>query len=178
MEQVNVTAPFNWNSFLGYSVILFLLINLCYIVMGLLAPVAFRIYGTQLTEKFGLIYSPRTDAIAFGESEVGRIKSLPVVKVTKVSVYDVISGLYLAVAVLHLCIVWYGLRMGLSWSLWALTFADLAIFGYQLMAARNFSFNITPLNLSDMFPYVLIPGLILPVATILGWIGLRINSPV
>ena len=173
MDQSNITHSFSWNSLLGYSVILFLLINFCYLTMGLLAPIAFRLYGTRLTEKFGLIYSPRSDKKAFGEADVNRIRSSPVVKATKISVYDVIAGLYLAVAILHFCIVWYGLRLGFSWSLWALAMADLAIPVYQYLAARNFSVNITPLNLSDFFPYVLVPALILPVALILGWLGLR-----
>ena len=173
MDHTNISHPFSWNSLLGYSVILFLLINFCYVTMGLLAPIAFRLYGSQLTEKFGLVYSPRADKIAFGESNVNNIRNSKAVSTIKLSVYDVISGLYVAVAVLHFFIVWYGLRMGFSWSLWALTFADLAIPAYQYLAARNFSVNITPLHLSDFFPYVMVPALILPVAFILGWLGLK-----
>ena len=143
-----------------------------YLIVGVLTPIFFRLYGFELTEKFGLIFSPRTDVQAFGNS-IERIKKDHVVMMTKISVYDMISGLYLAVAILHFCIVWFGLRQGNAWSLWSLTLSNVAIILFFLIAARNFSANVTPLRFSDLAPYALLPAFILPFAVFLGWIGLR-----
>jgi hypothetical protein len=79
----------------------------------------------------------------------------------------------LAVAILHFWLVWFGLRNGQPWSLWALTSANLVIIIFFLLAARDFSVRLAPLQLSDLAPYALLPAIILPFAAVLGWIGLH-----
>ena len=91
---------------------------------------------------------------------------------TKVTAYDMMFGLCLGVAILHFCLIWFGLRNGQTWSLWALTFANLAIIFSFLVAVRDFSVSLAPLRLSDLPPYATIPGFILPFPTVFGWIGL------
>lgn len=172
MEQTGATIEFRWMTLLGFSVMLFLLINFMYAVVGMLTPIAFRLYGTELTQKFGLIVSPRADKAVFGDAIESVIKQ-PSAMVTKVSVYDMISGLYIAIAILHFCLVWFGLRNGLAWSLWALTFSDIAVVAGYLLATYHFSNNLTPLRFGDLAPYATLPALILPFATLLGWLGLR-----
>ena len=166
-------AAFRWASPLGVSVALFLLINAAYLVMGLLAPIAFRLFGPELSDKFGLVFSPRTDTAVFGRSAAEIAREQPAAQVIKVSVYDMLSGLYLAVAILHFPIVWLGLRQGQAWSLWTLTAADLAIVLLFALAVHHYSAHLVQLRITDLFPYVLVPAFILPFAAVLGWIGLR-----
>ena len=172
MVPSNPSFHFHWNSPLGYSVMLFLLVNLMYLIIGVLTPIAFRLYGTQLTHRFGLVFSPRSDVAAFGKSSADLIHDQPAAQYTKVTIYYMLSGLYLAVAILHFCLVWFGLRSGQPWALWALTFANLSIVLLFFFGVRYFSTHVTPLSLGDLYPYVLLPAVVFPIASVLGWIGI------
>jgi len=149
-----------------------MIINLVYLIFGLLTPFAFHYFGHWLNEKFGLVFSPASDVVAFGKPSGDIAKDNPSALVIKTTVYDMFSGLYLAVAVLHFCLVWFGLMRGQDWSIWALTFSDLAIIAFFLLAARNFSVHLAPLGWRDLMPFTMVPGIILPFATVLGFIGI------
>ena len=167
------SIDFRWLSPLGISVILFLIISAVYLLCGFLTSIGFRLYGSQLTNQFGLIFSARSDAASFGRTPHEIILDNPSILAAKVSIMDMIFGLYAAVGILHACLVWFGLRNGQAWSLWALAASDFVIIFFFLLAAKNFSATLAPLRFSDLAPYALVPGAILPFATVLGWVGLR-----
>ena len=173
MDHHQPPFDFAWNSTLGYSVMLFLLITFLYLVLGVVTPLTANKYCARWTELFGLVFSPRSDKAAFGKSAKEIVDQDPSVMVTKISIYQLHFGMYLAVAILHFCLVWFGLRHGHAWALWALAASDVAIVFFFLMAVRTFSTQLTQLHFGDLPPFIYVPGMILPFAVILGWLGLR-----
>lgn len=171
MEQTT-TFQFSWNSPIGVSVIIFLLMNFIYLLVGIFPPILFRFFGNLLSVKLGLVFSPASDVAAFGKNATELMKENPSALVIKTTFYDVITGLYLAHAILHFCLIWFCLMRGQTWSFWALTFSDLAVIGFYLLAARNFSTHLAPLKFGDLMPFATVPGILLPFAVIFGYIGL------
>jgi uncharacterized membrane protein YccF (DUF307 family) len=165
-------AEFRWAAPLGLSVGMFLLISLAYFVIGLATPAAFRAHGERFALQFGLVLSARADAVVFGRPPAEIVRS-PGARATQNAVWTMIAGLYLAVAVLHAATAWFGLRTGHGWALAALVLADVAVFGWYLLAARTFAGTATHVDIADLAPYVLLPAMMLPFAAVLGWLGLR-----
>ena len=64
MEPLTSIFHFSWNSTLGYSVILFLLMNLIYFLSGFLMPLFYRFFEHKTTKMFGFIFSSRSDIAA------------------------------------------------------------------------------------------------------------------
>ncbi|MBS3913395.1 MAG: hypothetical protein KG003_02760 [Bacteroidetes bacterium] len=166
------TFEFIWNSYLGFSTIIFLTMNFIYFLMGTIPPLIFRKMGKFLSLKFGFVFSPRTDEIAFGEATENVLQSNPKALIIKTSVYDMISGLYLAFSMVHFCLIYFCLTHGEKWAFWAISFSNSVIFIYYLMAAKNYSVKIAKLKFADLMPFATIPGILLPVAIILGYLGL------
>lgn len=175
MSFTHTDFNFQWGTPLGFSVALFLFMNLIYFLVGIFPPILFRSIGKWLSIKLGLAFSPRSDVIAFGKNAEEVMKENPSALIIKTTVYDMITGLYLAYAVLHLCLVMFGLMHGERWALWVLTFSDLAIIFFYLVAARNFSRHLAPLKFSDLMPFATVPGIVLPLASALGFFGLYFN---
>lgn len=171
MEQTT-TFQFSWNSPIGVSVIIFLLMNFIYLLVGIFPPILFRFFGNLLSVKLGLVFSPASDVAAFGKNAIELMKENPSALVIKTTFYDVITGLYLAHAILHFCLIWFCLIRGQTWSFWALTFSDLAVIGFYLLAARNLSTHLAPLKFGNLMPFATVPGILLPFAVIFGYIGL------
>jgi len=164
---------FQWNSALGYSVSLFLLINFIYLLLGILTPILYPGNSMKFTEMFGLVFSPRSDKAAFGKTTLEIVGQNSAIMSTKIAIYQMYFGLYCAIAILHFFIVWFGLKCGHSWALWALTASNFAVIFFFILGARYFSQQLTPLYFKDLPPYATIPGLLLPIATVLGWLGLH-----
>src|SRR5574341_331754 len=162
LMPVDSTATFRWLSPLGVSVILFLLITFMYVLMGIVSPILHHMIGLRFVEWFGLVWGKGADTQAYGRPPEVIAREHPEILATRVLAYDMLGGLYLCAAILHFCAVWFGLREGRAWALWALTLADLAIVAYYLIAGRLFSAAVTPVTLGDMHPYALFPALILP----------------
>src|SRR5262245_40456172 len=167
-----MTTPalgFRWASSLGVSVILFLIISFLYLMIGALTPIAYRRYGSELVSAFGLGFSRTSDRAAFGQPPTELVRQHPELMAMRVVVFDMFSGLYLALFVLHTAVTWFGLRRGFMWSLWTLLIADVALPLYYFVALMYFSRRLAPLTFADVPPYFYVPLLILPFAAAFGW---------
>jgi hypothetical protein len=83
------------------------------------------------------------------------------------------SGQWLAFGIFELAVTWFGLRLGQRWALWVLAGANAAaVLGWGLVIVRyvqrgaHVDFDLPPV-------IFLWPLFVVPVATVLGWIGLR-----
>ena len=157
---------------LSVSVGLFLLISLCYLIFGVLTPIFDRRFGVGLVERFGFVFSPRSDEVAFGKTTIEVIREQPVAVAIYTVVYYMLAGFYMAVFILHTTLIWFGLRQGQPWALWSLIIADLTIPIYFFLAVQYFSKNVAPLTLGDLPPYILLPLAILPFAAGFGLFGI------
>ncbi len=113
------------------------------------------------------------DTLFFGRDTRDIIASNPVmVQVDGYAMY-VRVGLWLAFGIFQVALVWFGVRNGEAWAFWTVVLANVAALAGWVMVAIPFVQKGVPLGL-DLPPVVfLLPMFTVPVATILGWIGLR-----
>jgi len=166
---------FRWLSPFGISAMLFLGFSVICLIFGILGPVLVRRYGpgspsASLMDWF--VFSVRADTAYFGKSPTELAKATPALAELHVTMLNVFGGFLICLAILQFCLVWFGLREGHTWALWALSLADIAVVIHfwalvVLPFARSF-----PLGLSDLPPYALYLTVAVPIAAVLGWVGL------
>lgn len=123
-------AAFRWLSPLGVSAGLFLVFGLICLIFGTLAPFLVRRYGpgspsASLMDWF--VFSVRADSAFFGKPPVELIKEMPAIAELHVTLLNLFGGFLICLAIAHFCLVWFGLRAGHQWALWALAISDLAV---------------------------------------------------
>lgn len=166
--NVNPIFEFRWLTPLGISVILFLLIGLFHVVIGILTPVFVR--ADRLTSN-SLLTSTRTDTALFGASPqdlVARDRPLGLVRLVVVNWF---AAYMLGLGILQVAVSWFGLRTGQSWALWSLTLAGLLLVPAIGTSLGPYARAGAMPGIGEMPPFVSILVLV-PIATILGWIGL------
>ncbi len=173
------TAPafdFRWLSPLGISVILFLGFSLICLVFGALGPFLVRRYGpgsSSASLMNWFVFSVRADTAYFGQSPPDLVKENSAIAELHVTMLNLFGGFLICLAIAQFCLVWFGLREGHLWALWALAISDLAVVvHYWVLVVPPFA-RAFPLGFSDLHPYVLYPMVAVPIATLLGWLGLR-----
>ena len=169
------SADFRWLSPLGISALLFLGFSLVCLIFGTLAPVLVRRYGpgspsASLMDWF--VFSPRADAAYFGKPPAELVRETPAIAELHVTLLNLFGGFLICLAIAQFCLVWFGLRAGHGWALWALAISDFAVVvHYWAWVVPPFR-RVFPLAFSDLHPYVLYPMVAVPIAALLGWIGL------
>ena len=166
---MNEVSDFRWGSTLGISVVLFLAFGALNVLIGVLIPVFVR--PDRLTSNI-LFTSTRPDTALFGASpEMLMAQDRPLGMLRYVMTLW-LGGLFVGFGVLQVAGAWFGLRAGHTWALWSLTVADLAIAPFWgIILARYAQAGVVP-NFGELPPLVTYLVLI-PVAALLGWIGLR-----
>jgi hypothetical protein len=171
--SANPQLEFHWLSPLGVSVFLFLLqavltMVACLIVFALNS----RITSTANRVKGGFLLSGRIDSLFFGKSIEQIIQDNPqLMEIDRYSLY-VRAGIWLAFGIFQIALAWFGMRQGQTWAFWAIVLANIAALAGWLMVILPVIRKRIPLGF-DLPPVVLImAGFILPLAGILGWIGL------
>ncbi len=167
--MTNSPFEFRWLSPLGISVILFLLFGVMNVLVGVLIP--FFVRPDRLTSNI-LFTSARTDTALFGASPKDLINQDRNLGLLRLLLNTWIAGLMLGFGLLQIAIAWFGLRTGQAWVLWSLTIADLSMVPFWwLILARYAQAGAMPGpgELPPMIVYLVV----IPVAALLGWIGLR-----
>ncbi len=160
---------FRWLSPLGVSVVLFLLFGLMNVVVGILAP--FFVRPDRLTSSI-LFTATRPDTALFGATPEALIAQDRPLGMLRYLLLVWMGGLILGFGLLQLAIAWFGLRNGQTWALWSLTIADLSMVPFWwLILARYAQAGAMP-GIGDLPPIVTYL-LVIPIAALLGWIGLR-----
>ncbi len=170
-------VEFQWLSALGASVALFLLLGALTVVAGVLAMVLY--FPPGRTARFAaqgqtsLVLLQRGDSDYFGAPLQEVYARNPDVAAVVDLQMLVKSGLWLAFGIFEIVVTWFGLRQGQRWALWTLAGANAAmIVGWGLVVVRYLQRGAT-VDL-DLPPVVFLwPSLVVPVATVLGWVGLR-----
>ena len=167
--NANSISEFRWVSPLGISVILFLLYGVMNVLIGILIPVFVR--PDRLTSN-DLLTSARTDTALFGTSPEVLIAQDRPLGMMRLLLTTWVAGLMLGFGVLQLVMAWVGLRAGQSWALWTLTAADLSMvpfWGLILSRYAQAGAMPGPGELPPMVTYLVL----IPIAALLGWIGLK-----
>jgi len=172
-----INFEFRWLSLLGASVALFLILGALTVVAGLLAVLLY--FPSGRTARFAaqgrpsIVLLERGDSDYFGAplAEVYR-RSPDAAEIIDLHIL-VKSGQWLAFGISEIVVAWFGLRLGQRWALWTLAGTNAAaVFGWGLVVVRYLQRG-AHVDL-DLPPVVFVwPLFVVPVATVLGWIGLR-----
>lgn len=167
---------FRWLSPLGASAVLFLAWGVLLLFVGVLGPILVARYGPGSSNPSMMDYfffSVRADTVYFAGAPLDLVKETPAIARLHTLMASHMSGLFIAFAVCQIGLAWFGLRQGHTWALWVLAIGGLAFIVHYWAVQVIPVYRVVPLRLSDLHPYALYPTLFVPIATLLGWIGLR-----
>ncbi len=118
-----------------------------------------------------IFVSNRTDRAVYGrppEAILGEPSDLTTFRHTAIRV---IGGLLIAAGLATAAISWFGLGESQTWALVVLTIIGLAVVPSWWFALSPYRQAGIKLAVSDLPPFMWIPGIVMPVASILGWIS-------
>ena len=165
MESNGVMA-FRWQSTLGVSVALFLVIGLLWLLIGILTPFV-------LDRPGGLFVNHRVDTAYFGGPPEVLLASDPALGKLQTVLLTVIAGFLISLGITFLAVTWFALRPGRAWGLVTLALAGIAALLLWAISLAPYHRAGIGFTLGDLPPFMWVPALLLVPATILGWIGLR-----
>jgi hypothetical protein len=166
--NVQSTFQFQWQSPLGIGAALFLVYGAFYIFIGALTPfVSDTNTGRQVT-----VSSVERDNALLGGRTPDLLQASPALAKMRFMLLNMIGGLLVAAGLLILAVTWFGLRQGQIWALVTLALAGSVVLPFWWLVFRPFREAGINVGL-DLPPFILIPGLLLVPASLLGIIGLR-----
>ena len=151
------------------SAVLFGLLAALSLVVGLFAPFAIRASGGRPGPP-GLFH-PRPDAALFGSEPVGE-RDAARVRMLGIMHLDWLSGNLVSVGILEPGVAWFGLARSEVWAYVLLVLANLAVVPYYALIVGRYVRAGVRLRLIEVPPLMWVPAFALPVAIILGWVGL------
>ena len=161
---------FRWRSWLGASVILFLLYGAANVIAALLVPTTLVRGGAGAT---GLVLDPDSDAYLAGGKQVldALRQTNPKLDALLVSSMVGMCSQMMAFGILALTITWFVIRGGHGWGLWAVTAAALAEVPYYVVITNLYATQGAPVEggIIGLAPFYIWPIMALAV----GLIGLR-----
>lgn len=162
------TSPssFRWTSALGVSVALFLAWGVIWAV-GLVGILALFWNGFPPW----LMFSPEVDAALFGAPPETIRAQQPAAAEIQWFLSHLMALVIACAGVAIASIAWFGLRRGERWAYWTLVASFVPILLLYPYAVARYA-RQAPIGFWDLQPFVTIPAVIVPIAIVLGWIGL------
>lgn len=168
-------GAFRWRSWLGASVILFLLYAAANVVAALVVPATLVRGGAGAT---GLVLDPDSDAYLAGGKQVldALRQTNPKLDTLLVSSMVGMCSQMMAFGILALLITWFVIRRGQAWGVWAVAAAAIAEVPYYVVIAAMYAAQGAPVEggIIGLAPFYLWPLL----ALALGLVGLRSQTAV
>lgn len=152
------------------AVILFGSCGALSLAVGLFVPFVIRSGDASGPGPPGLFH-PRPDAAVFGPEPVGERDSARV-RLLGVMHWDWLSGTLVSFGILQIAVDWFGLASGERWAYFALVLANLALAPYYALIVRRYARAGARLRLLEIPPLMWVPAFLVPIAIVLGWIGL------
>jgi len=163
--------PFRWRSWLGVSVGLFLVYGVANLVAPLIVPTMLHLGGPGGAGG-ALVLGSAQDAALLGRSldelgsSDGRLGTF------LVTFMDTMCAQMMAFAIFQVAVVWFALRRGQRWALWAVLVSDLATMPYYVLIAATYaSFGVPVADFFVGYLGFTIPLTVLP--AFFGWLALR-----
>jgi hypothetical protein len=159
---------FRWLSPLGAAVALFLL-------YGAALTLALGIQWTIIMHAGfpkALLTSERTDTLVFSQPPAVLYKDDAVLFTVERAEVDWRDGMAFCLGIAVIALAWFGLRRGQRWAMWTLTLAGLGMIPYAGLYMEPVLRAGAPWGLLDPPPIMTFQVLVVPVAVLLGWIGL------
>ncbi len=152
---------------LATSRILFLIGGLFWLAIGVLTPLVVD----RWTGPTGLFISVSTDTALYGAPPDQILASNPEVTMLRRVMIRVLAGLLVATGLFAAGVAWFGLREPQTWALALLTVVGLAVLPYWWITLGPYRAAGIRVGLGDMPPFMWVPGMLFPVAAVLGWIA-------
>jgi hypothetical protein len=162
------TFVFRWLSPLGASMALFLLYGAVLLAIG----IQWSVFIHTSTQP-ALLTSVRTDTAVFGQPPAVLRQNDPTLSTVETAQEDWRDGMFFCFGIGVMAIAWFGLRRGERWALWTLTLVGLGMLPYAVLYMQPVLRTGAPWGLLDLPPLLTFQALVVPVAVLLAWIGLR-----
>jgi len=162
---------FQWHSSLGIATGLFLSYGLFSLVVGgILIP-----FLAPRMQRRILLVGPQSDTILFGRTPAELLSASPEVGVVQHTLSMALAGVLMSFGILQLALTWYGLKNGEPWAFWALIIGDLSILPFWALYLWPFIQRGAPVFPRGLAapPIFYFPVVIIPIAAVLWWLGLR-----
>ncbi|MCA1553697.1 MAG: hypothetical protein LC737_04900 [Chloroflexi bacterium] len=163
------TFNFRWRSLLGVSVALFLLYGALNVFLPIYVPYTLHTNGAW--SGGGLVLTNEADLALLGSFAETAQRDVRV-GAFLVSFMDTMCAFMMAFALLQMAIVWFALRAGQRWALFAVALSDVAIIPYFIAITQTYArFGVA--GADDFMRGMWILAALILAATALGWFGLR-----
>jgi hypothetical protein len=153
---------------LSVSRYLFLASGVLWLLIGLATPWA----SERSAGRFGLFVTHDTDLVLYGEEPGKLLATRPDLLTLRRTVLRVIAGLLVAAGILVIGVAWFGLKERSVWAVALLMVVGLAVLPYWWIALAPYRAADIKLSLGALPPFMWIPGVAMPVASVLGWIAI------
>lgn len=146
---------------------LFAGVGVFWLLIGVLAPILTdRGIGPPI-----IFVSERTDTLLYGGPPNQILDEIPQLRLLRhTTVNGSLSGVLVAVGLLTASVAWFGLREPQAWVLSTLTIVGFAVIPYWWVALAPYRNAGISLSLGDIPPFMWLPAIVMPTASILGWI--------
>ena len=118
-----------------------------------------------------LFGSPTTDLALYGERPETLLADDTALATFRSVAFRAISGLLVGAGVLVVGVAWFGMKDPTNWTLGLLTVVGLVVIPYWWVAFGPCRAANIPVSLAAIPPFMWVPGLLMPAASLLGWIA-------
>ncbi|MBS3913393.1 MAG: hypothetical protein KG003_02750 [Bacteroidetes bacterium] len=164
---------FSWTSSLGISAALFITIAVIYMLIGTLGLIIIKTNATGRTGK-QFYLSKEVDTKVFGKTRSELIQQSPEFAKYITMLMYVFCSFMVGMGILQYGVARFALTEGQNWAYWVSVLSNVfMLLIYWLMVILPVLQEYKVGYFALWHPYALIPSILLPIATILGWIGLN-----
>jgi hypothetical protein len=160
---------------LGISVLLFMVSGALQALIGVLGTSLRVVYGTANARLSGSFLMGRAvDEQIFGKPPTDAVRENPRVGDLVAWATHLLCAFLIAFGLLACAVAWFALRRGEGWALLSLSVThavSLGIYWFVLMLPLLRDYHVG--YFQTWHPLALVPTLLVPPATLLGWLALR-----
>ena len=148
--------------------IIFTVVGVFWFLIGVLAAVLTdRDIGMPM-----VFISERTDTALYGGHPREVLEKIPELRILRhTTVKGALSGTLVASGLLTAGLAWFGLEEPEAWVLSILTIVGLAVIPYWWISLAPYRDAGITLTLADIPPFMWVPAFMMPIASLLGWVG-------
>lgn len=146
---------------------MFIAAGFVWLLIGLVTPF-FMDTSSAKTTLFG---SPTTDAALYGDAPEVILASNPELSLFRGMALGAIAGLLVGSGILVIGVAWFGLETPSNWALALLTVAGIVVIPYRWIIFAPYRSAGISLSIGALPPFMWIPSILMPLATVFGWIA-------
>jgi hypothetical protein len=130
-------TTFRWRSWLGASVIFFLIFGVVNIALAIAVPTTLHLNGSDAFP--GVVFSGTGDAQLLGRSFAGLHHENPKLDTLLVDSMTSMCAMMMGWGIMILATAWFGLRRGGPWAFWTLLLSGLVALVYYFVISADYA---------------------------------------